>query len=181
LIDDIFILEDITNQLIKGAVMARTKSQIWNRVEEIIEDYSLNKEVAEKLANLLEPRTKSSNRIIKTIDGTVYKNCRFTGRLWPADELIYQNDQMRAEDKDKGYSKVGISIWSKGQKHIKELKNDLTTEILSDTPDSAKVEELKTELKEIETGNLGNDYNWLLQFMTEEQETEYNSVSLPIE
>ena len=161
--------------------MALTKSQIWTSVQAIIENYNLEDEVAKKLASLLEPRTKGSNRIVQVIDGTVYKNCRFTGRLWPETDLIYQNDEMRTEGKDKGYSKVGISIWSKGQKHIKELKNDLTDLILSDNPDSTKVEELKTELKEIESGNLGNDYSWLLQFMTDEQQLEYDTVSLPIE
>ena len=160
-----------------------TKTEIWTRVQDIAEAYDFSGEAVKALSELLEPRKggEKSIRIIKEIDGIVYKNCRFTGLLWPEDELIYQNDEKRAEKKDKGYSKIGISLWSKGQKHIKALSNQLTEQILSDQPDAGKIEELKKDLKEIKDKNLGNDYKWLLKFATKDQLKEIKEKSLPIE
>lgn len=158
------------------------KSQIWERVEAIFAEYEIGEEAQKDLAELLKPKGKgsSSNRIIKTIDDTEYRNCRFTGRLWKLEDLVYQNDEKRSESKDKGYSNVGISLWNKGQKKIKDIKNDLTDEIMKDEPDLDKVTSLKGELKEIESGNLGNDFNWLLQFATKEQEKSIKNDSYDI-
>ena len=161
------------------------KSQTWARVLEIIETNKLSDEIKSELSNLLEPKKGQgkTTRIVKTIDDIEYRNCRFTGRLWKLDDLVYQNDKFREEGKDKGYSLVGISLWNKGQKHIKDVKNKLTELILSDIPDVEKVEELKTELKSIETDNLGNQAKWLNQFATEDQlkTIKNNSYELDVE
>jgi hypothetical protein len=159
-----------------------TKTEIWTKVLEIIDNYELSTAAATDLEALLKPKSGgASNRIVKIIDEVTYKNCRFTGLLWPVDELVCQNDQMKSEGKDKGYSKTGISVWSKGQKYIKSLKDDMTTIILSDEPDMNKLAELKTELKDIEVNNLGNDFKWLEQFLTEDQEKEVKHKALPLD
>ena len=159
------------------------KSELWNEVLRIAEENNLSEAAINELSKLLEPKRGGghSNRIIKDIDGTTYKNCRFTDRLWPESELIYQNDEMREQKKDKGYSKVGISLWNKGQKHIKNIKEEMTNIILADEPDMDKLAALKDELKSIEKNNFGNDATWLEQFATDEQLAELEEISLPIE
>lgn len=160
-----------------------TKKEIWTKVSEIAANHNLSEVVIKELAEILEPKKGggSSSRIIKEIDGITYKNCRFTGRLWPESELIYQNDEKRESGQDKGYSKVGISLWNKGQKYIKNLKERLTDEVMKDEPDAEMVKKLKEELTAIQKDNLGNNSEWLGQFATEEQKKEIESLSLPIE
>ena len=160
-----------------------TKTQIWNEVQKIAADHKINKKAMAALAELLEPKRGGghSNRIIIEKDGITYKSCRYTNRLWPVDELIYQNDEMKTQGKDKGYSKVGISLWNKGQKYLKDLKESLMNEIISDDPDQKKVKEMKEQIKEIEEKKLTSDPNWLIQFATEEQLKEIEEKSLPME
>ena len=160
-----------------------TKTEKWTKVQEIAKEHKINKKAMEALAELLEPKKGGghSDRIIQIIDGEEYRNCRFTGKLWSLDDLVYQNDEMKGLKKDKGYSKIGISLWNKGQKYVKDLKNKLTDEIMKDAPDVIKIEEFKTELKEIEAKNLRNDHNWLIEkFATSEQLKEIDTKSLPI-
>ena len=159
------------------------KSEIWTKVLEIAENHNLSNEVIKELSTILEPKRGGghSNRIIKEIDGKIYKNCRFTNRLWSEDDLVYQNDEMKSQGKDKGYSKVGISLWNKGQKYIKDLKQKLLDMMLSEDVDTKKLKKLKDELKKIEEKNLGNDSEWLIRFATEEQIAEIGDKSLPIE
>ena len=159
------------------------KSEVWAKVLEIKKEHKINEKAFQALAEILEPKKSGggSSRIIEVINGLEYRACRFTGQLWPLDELVYQNDEMKELKKDKGYSKIGISLWNKGQKYIKDLKNKLTDEIMKDVPDVIKIEEFKTELKEIEAKNLGNDHNWLIEkFATPKQLEEINEKSLPI-
>lgn len=160
-----------------------TKKEIWTKVSEIAANHNLSEVVIKELAEILEPKKGGggSSRIIKEIDGIIYKNCRFTGRLWPESELIYQNDEKREAGQDKGYSKVGISLWNKGQKYIKNLKERLTDEVMKDEPDAGVVKKLKEEITAIQKDNLGNNSEWLGQFATEEQKKEIESLSLPIE
>ena len=160
-----------------------TKKQMWDKVLELMESHSIeNAEFKKELAQLLEPKKGggASNRITVEKDGITYKSCRLTDRLWPESELIYQNDKMREVGKDKGYSKVGISLWNKGQKYIQNLKNDLTNEIMANKPDKKKLEEMKKELKEIESKKSGNNPEWILKFATEDQLKEIDEKSLPI-
>ena len=160
-----------------------TKTEIWNKVQEIAAEHRINKKAMAALAELLEPKKGGghSNRIVVEKDGITYKSCRFTNRLWPEDELIYQNDDMKAKGKDKGYSRVGISLWNKGQKELKEIKEALTNELINDNPNQDKIKELSAQLKEIESKNLNNNPEWLLQFATDEQLKEIEEKSLPIE
>jgi hypothetical protein len=158
------------------------KSQLWHEVKNLIEstDFKSKKakeEFYSRIATLLEPKKGGhSSRIIKEIDGIKYKTCRFTNRLWPTDELVYQNDNAKEEGKDKGYSKVGISLWNKGRKHIKNLEAKLTEAVLEGEDPT----EFAQELKEIKEKNLGNSAEWLLQFATDEQLKEIEEKSLPI-
>jgi len=148
-----------------------TKTEQWTKVQEIAKKHKFNEKVMKSLAELLEPKKGGghSDRIVQIIDGEEYRNCRFTGKLWSLDDLVYQNDEMRKKKKDKGYSKIGISLWNKGQKHIKTLQNKLTEEILKDDPDLETVESLKNEIKEIKVKNLGNNPAWLTTFASEDQ------------
>jgi len=148
------------------------KSDTWNATLEIIRTHDLSKEIELELEALLAPKKGGGGtaRELFTIDGNDYKYCRFTGTLSLLGDLVYQNDEKKAAKQDKGYSTIGISLWSKGQKHIKELKDKLTEQILSDEPDTGIIGEIKAELKDIAADNLGNDYTWLRQFLTEEQE-----------
>ena len=158
------------------------KSQVWNEVKNLIESTEFKSKKAKEefyshIASLLEPKKGGhSSRIVKEIDGITYKNCRFTNRLWPTDELIYQNDEYKAQEKDKGYSKVGISLWNKGQKHIKELEASLTEAVLNGEDPTSFAQ----ELKEIKEKNLGNSPEWLLRFATDDQLKEIEEKSLPI-
>jgi len=153
------------------------KSELKTKISEVLSNYGqLDTELGKELLQLVTTTPKSS-RIIKMIDGEEYRNCRFTGRLWPLDELVYQNDEYRTQGKDKGYSKIGISLWNKGQKYIKNLETKMIDLIMSGE-DASKV---ATELKQIKENNLGNKPEWLLQFATPEQEEIMKSKSYPLD
>jgi len=155
------------------------KTELWNEVSQIIEAHKISKEAATALEELLKPRKGGSatQRIVKEVEGVIYKNCRFTNRLFPESELIYQNEAAKEEGKDKGYSKIGISLWSKGQKYIKNLENEIVKDVL----DNKDTKEQATELQEIKKNNHGNQPEWLAQFLTDAQVKELEEVSLPIE
>ena len=143
------------------------KSELWNKIQEIGKKHELSKEVMDELSIYLEPKKSGSHseRIEKVIEGKTYRNCRFLNLMVPIEDLVYQNDKMREEGKDKGYSKIGISIWNKGQKKIKDLQQKLTDGVLN----GEDVTEVASELKEIKEKNLGNNPEWLKQFETDDQ------------
>ena len=143
------------------------KSEIWNKIQEIGEKYSLSEDVMEELGSFLKPKKSGSHseRIEKEIEGKIYRNCRFLNLMVPIEDLVYQNDKMREEGKDKGYSKIGISVWNKGQKVIRDLQQKLTDGVLN----GDDVTEIASELKEIKEKNLGNNPEWLKQFLTDDQ------------
>lgn len=159
------------------------KTQVWAEVLNISKEYDLSKEAVAALSNLLEPKkgSSSSARIIKMIDGKEYRNCRFTNQLWALDDLIYQNDEKREAKKDKGYSKIGISIWNKGQKYIKDLKDNLMDLTLNEEVDLETLAKLKEKLRDIKEKNLGNNPEWLVQFLSEDQLKELKNKSYPLD
>ena len=121
--------------------------------------------------------TKSS-RIIKMIDDEEYRNCRFTGRLWPLGELVYQNNEHRTQGKDKGYSKIGISLWNRSRRYIKSLEKEMLDLIMNDDKDASGV---AARLKEIQDNNLENKLEWLLQFASPEQKEIMEFKSYPLD
>jgi len=153
--------------------MAMNKTQQWNKIQEIASEHKFSDEAMKALAELLEPKKKGggahSDRIIKNIDGKTYKSCRYTNRLWAVDDLIYQNDEMREKDKDKGYSKIGIALWTKGQKKLKDLKNEMFELAMADEVNQKKLGEVKKEVLAIQDGNLTNNSEWLMGLATPEQ------------
>jgi hypothetical protein len=125
-----------------------------------MEKYSIEEAAKKEFEALLAPKTRGSNRpepIEK--DGQKYYYCRYSGRYWPASEMIYQNDEKRELGQDKGYSKVGISLWTRGRKYLDKIKSALTDEILSEKPDKNKIE----EYKKILSGADYNDKDWLME------------------
>ena len=160
------------------------KAQLWAKVQEAIEATEFKSKKSKEefyshMAELLEPKRGggASTRTIKEVDGTIYKSCRLTGRLWPESELVYQNEKAKEEGKDKGYSKVGISLWNKGQKFIR----DLETKLVDATINGEDPTELAYDLKKIKSEKLGNSPEWIKQFATEEQLKEIEEKSLPID
>ena len=153
-----------------------TKVQIWSNVLEIGERYELSEEAMNELSTLLKPKTRGSNRpepII--IDDETYYYCRYTNRYWTSENMIYQNDEKRINLQDKGYSKIGISLWTRGRKIVEGYKDELTQQILSLDPDVSKIEELKENLRTADF----NNYQWLLnKIMTEEDEATILSYSI---
>ena len=165
-----------------------TKLQTWNAAIAIIEDLGLSKDKKTKslaaFELLLAPKKAGGNRpdpIDK--DGILHYYCRFTGMYFPSSEMVYQNDEHRANLKDKGYSNIGISLWNKGQKYLKDLKMK-SVEIAygDDQSDEARNRgmELHKEAKELERCNSMNDYVYLVEtFMTLEQDAKIQDLDLP--
>lgn len=147
------------------------KSEIWNNVVDILSTHQISKDtdMFQELENLLKPKTKGQrqNRTIE-FEGDIYYYCRYTGRYWQTIDMVYQNDEARKALKDKGYSKIGISIWNKGQKYLKDRKAELFDEIMSEKPDTEKMEKLKSEISSFD----GNSSYGLARFITSEQEEE---------
>ena len=135
-----------------------TKTELWTKVQRIGETYKLSDEVMNELGELLKPKTRSSNRPEpKYIGDEPYFYCRYTGTYWPVEEMIYQNDEKKSKLQDKGYSKLGISLWTRGKKLVDKMRTDLTDQVISKDPDQELVKTLKEELT---LANF-NDKEWL--------------------
>ena len=165
-----------------------TKLQTWNAAQAIINELGLSNKAAtiamEKFEVLLAPKKSGGSRPEPIIrDEVEYKYCRFTGLYFPKSELIFQNDEAREESKDKGYSNIGISIWNKGQKYLKDLKMK-SVEIAygDDQSDEARDEGMKLhkEAKELEAANSMNTGSYLMEhFLTDEQADVLEGLDLP--
>lgn len=167
-----------------------TKTQTWNEVKSILGDltFKSNKEKEEAFKRfelLLAPKKRGGNSAIAPIerDGELYHYDRFTGLYMPTNEMVFQNDEKRAEGKHKGYSKIGMSLWTKGQKYIKDLKMK-SVEIAygDDQSDEARAEgmRLHQEAVELEKNNSMNDHVYLMEhFLTDEQAEYIASLDLP--
>ena len=155
-----------------------TKKEMKDQIEAILNNHNIDEELQREILQVFSSKTKT-NRIIKEINGVEYKSCRFTGRLWKPEDLVYQNKDYEVKGKDKGYSKVGISLWNKGRRYIKELEAKVLDKLLSGEDATSEAE----ELKEIKEKNLGNSPEWLYQFTTEAQkeDIEIDSFELDIE
>ena len=156
-----------------------TKTDVWNKVVDILSNNEINEndEMFKDLSELLKPK-KSGARGDRpepiVVDDETYYYCRYTGRFWKSEDMIYQNDEARNLLKDKGYSKIGISLWNKGQKFIKTMKEELFDEIMSDSPDTEKMSQLKTDIANYD----GNTKESLIEFITDEQSKTIDSDSI---
>ncbi len=143
-----------------------TKNELWTKVQTIGEHYDLSDEVMKELGELLKPKTRGSNRPEpKYIGDEPYFYCRYTGTYWPVDDMIYQNDEKKSKLQDKGYSKLGISLWNRGRKFVEKMKSDLTDQILSDEPNQELVKILKEGLRKADF----NDKDWLYSIATDDE------------
>jgi len=166
-----------------------TKLQTWNAAQAIINELGLTNKAANiamnKFEALLAPKKSGGSRPEPIIsDGVEYKYCRYTGLYFPTSELVYQNDEARADNKDKGYSNIGISLWSKGQKYLKDLKfksveiaygEDQSDEML------IKGREMHQEAVALTNANSMNDSVYLMEhFLSEEQADILEGLDLPV-
>ena len=138
---------EISHKSIKESIMTKNKTQIWNEVKELLieEKKGPNSKLYKELQSLLEPKTKgaSLSNPPKEIDGELHFHCRYTDEWFPKSETIFQNDEKRDANKSKGYSKLGISLWNKGQKMMKAKKEELFDLMMSGSEDHDKMAELK--------------------------------------
>jgi len=164
-----------------------TKLQTWNEAQAILKDLGLfsNENVVSKFEALLAP--KKSGGISRPADiihnDVKHRFCRFTGLYFPLSEMIYQNQEKRDKDEDKGYSNIGYSIWNKAQKYIKDLPTkSIEIRYGEDQSDETllKAIELDKEYVKIKKDNLGNDAKWLMEnFLSEAQADSLESLDLP--
>jgi len=162
-----------------------TKLQTWNEAKEILESLGLSKKAYNnalvEFEKLLAPKKGGSNSrpadVVK--DGETYRYCRFTNRYWPLSEMVYQNAEKREKLEDKGYSSIGMSLWTKGQRYIKDgmkRATEINFSIIKEY-NGLKGDELREyamnlykEIEALKAENKGNEAEWLAQFATEEQQ-----------
>lgn len=151
-----------------------TKKEIWANAQDILNNLGLSKAVlaaaTEKFEVLLAPKKAGMTRPQPLeIDGTLYYYCRFTGLYFISENMIYQNPEKKEALDDKGYSKYGISLWTKGQKYLKDIQIKSTNIAYGVGYDNAdpkvfaegkELMELHTKLKK---DNSANDYSWLMK------------------
>jgi len=134
-----------------------TKTQIWDNAQEIIKNNDLSIEVFNELEALLKPKSGGASTRPEDIDGKTY--CRYTGEFWDYSDMVYQNKEAEANKKHKGYSKEGISRWTKARRDLVVTKDKLLAMMLSEKPDKDVLIELKDKLKNLEENS--NDYEFL--------------------
>jgi len=167
-----------------------TKVQTWNEAKEILESLGLSKKIMnnalQQFETLLAPKKAGgkSRPEPKVIDGITYYYCRFSDAYYPTEEMVYQNAEKREALEDKGYSHIGMSLWTKGQRFIKDGEKRATEinfgiktkyEISEDetlTGDDLREYAIKLykEIVALKEENKPNNAQWLVeQFATDEQ------------
>ena len=147
------------------------KTEIYNKVTtevlELIAGTKMTKSQQEVLMTIidtnLKPKSAGSTRP-EDIDGQTW--CRYTGEYYDYSEMVYQNQTQRDLQKHKGYSKDGISRWTKaradlakwnkelGELGVKAMESDITED------DKDRFAELKTQIADFD----GNNYEYLAQY-----------------
>ncbi len=166
-----------------------TKLQTWNTAQAIITELGLTKAkhamALSAFEMLLAPKKGGTTARPEplTVDGELYQYCRFTGLYLKASEMVFQNAEQRALGKDKGYSNIGISLWNKGQKYLKELKAK-SVEIAygDDQSDKKRAEGMKLhrEAVKLEKENAMNSSAYLMEhFLTEAQADTLEGLEMP--
>ena len=170
-----------------------TKTETWNEAVVILKDLGLysNEVVLKRFAELLEPKKSGGMTKREPIihNDELHYYCRFTGTYFPKAHMVYQNAEKREANEDKGYSNIGISLWNKGQKDIKEIMK-LATEInfgIITEHEGMTGDELRTfaieTYKELELNKKENSFNnyifLMANFITDEQADVMEGLELP--
>ena len=165
-----------------------TKLQTWNAAQAIIADLGLTKKnesaAITAFEALLAPKKGGGTRPEPIErDGELYYYCRYTGLYFTSGNMVYQNDTAKAAGKDKGYSNLGISLWNKGQKYLKDLKMK-SVEIAygEDQSEAARAEGMKLhqEAVQMEKDNSVNNHIYLMEhFLSEAQADVLEGLDLP--
>jgi len=147
------------------------KTEIYNKVItevlELIAEFDIAEVQASMLVEIidtnLKPKSAGSTRP-EDIDGQTW--CRYTGEYYDYSEMVYQNQTQRDLQKHKGYSKDGISRWTKARADLakwnKEL-GELGVKAMDgeiDQNDKDRFAELKTKIADFD----GNNYEYLAQY-----------------
>ena len=152
-----------------------TKTELWNEVKSIIETEvakTKQAEVIAKLEPLLAPKKGGGTTRPQPIevDGETRYYCRYTDAYWPTEEMIYQNEEKREALQDKGYSKLGISLWNRGRKYLDNLQKQVGEALMARDIDRAT--ELNEQLTNLKKQGLTNNAEWLLENVATEEERE---------
>jgi len=114
------------------------------QVEQILKDAKVKNltELMDKIISQSRESFGASANPPKEIDGIMHYFCRYTQQWFPEEEMVFSNG------KSKGYSKIGISAWTKVNSLIKKTSGLIAEAIQKDDFDSAKLLSAKvTELK----------------------------------
>lgn len=145
--------------------MALTKTQTWAEAVALLttEGFDKKSELYLGLQDLLAPKVGGNSTRPEDEDGMTW--CRYTGQYWNYEDMVYQNPQAKTDKKHKGYSKEGISRWTKASKFNKDTKDKLLNEMLKTEPDLDEV----AKLKELVSNFKGNDPVYLETFAKDEK------------
>ena len=165
-----------------------TKLQTWQNAQEILTSLGLTKEAhyhaMTLFESLLAPKKaggKSRPQPITNENGTYYY-CRFSDAWFKTEDMIYQNAEKREKLDDKGYSNIGISLWNKGQKYIKDgmkRATEINFGIISEYNGLEGDEltkyaiELYKEIEALKADNKPNDPSWLVENFITDAQREY--------
>ena len=122
------------------------------QVEAILKDAKV-KNLAELMEQILAESKESIGHSLnppKEIDGVTHYYCRYTAQYYPIEQMVVSNG------KSKGYSKIGISAWTKVNALIKKTQALIADAISNDDFENAKllstkVNSLKEALNNPET------------------------------
>ena len=121
---------------------ALTKTELWTKAQEILDNAKVSKANQALLAELFAPKKGGASSRPEDIDGQTY--CRYTGEYWDYDAMVYQNADKREKKEHKGYSKEGIARWTKGGNYLAKIKDEAFELAMSGKTDEAKA--LKLEI-----------------------------------
>ena len=117
------------------------------QVEQILKDAKVKNltELMDKIISQSRESFGASANPPKEIDGVMHYFCRYTHQWFPQEQMVFSNG------KSKGYSKIGISAWTKVNALIKKTTGLIADAIKQDNFEgakilSAKVDELKAAL-----------------------------------
>ena len=165
-----------------------TKLQTWNEAIDIIANLGLTKKnetiAMDRFEALLAPKKSGGSRPEPIVhNGELHYYDRYTGLYFPSSQMVYQNDEARELLKDKGYSALGISLWNKGQKYLKDLKMK-SVEIAygDDQSDETLIQgrECHIEAKKLTDEGSMNNYTYLMEhFLSDDQADMLEGLDLP--
>ena len=157
------------------------KIDIYNKSLEILNSIEFEDEfkkelIFNKFEVLLKPKNGGiSKRKSEFLNDVEYFYCRFTGLYYIKENMVYQNQDKKSKNEDKGYSTLGIKLWNKGQKYLKNLKIRFTEiAYLEDKNDEKLQKEGLNYFKEsqkLEKDNSTNDYVYLMDNFLESDDT----------